>query len=346
MKNYFVVVLLLLAGQCVFGQMGMGKIEEIESIQTRKLIVMIEEPDEKQINRISKKAKRGNVEDYLADVRTLNDNLKLVIEKFWPYNKNDIQYKTLKEILVMGKTKTKDYAVLSCYSAQPLRTSAGYNYYKGLYWDKDIKGDLDDRDDLNFTVMTIEIIEEFGGVIRPVYSVPLFDVFPTKASLVHGVKSIQAYFDMRIAIKKEGSKRKDEVKEQLALVKANAPKLATKTLLIRKEWLDEELSETTIKNFYPYPYQVCDREFMDQVIMDQNPTYACGVILRTVYSGSASNASLFYQAVFDVADNSTMSIVKPKIAIGLALGKSGKSNFTAKTLTKIVEQVKGSTSID
>lgn len=67
-------------------QLGMGKIEEIEAVQARKLIVMVEEPREKMLKKIAKRPKRGSVEEYKADLITYNQNLRAVVEKFWPYN--------------------------------------------------------------------------------------------------------------------------------------------------------------------------------------------------------------------------------------------------------------------
>jgi hypothetical protein len=117
-KKLVVLILLFMTSFGLRAQMGMGKIEEIESVQKRKLIVMIEEPREKMLKKIAKNPKRGSVEDYKADLKTFNENIKTVVEKFWPYNKAGIQYKTFDEIEALSKTKTKDYAVLVCVSSQ------------------------------------------------------------------------------------------------------------------------------------------------------------------------------------------------------------------------------------
>jgi hypothetical protein len=268
-KKALVCMLLLLSSSGLYAQMGMGKIEEIEEVQKRKLIVMIEEPREKMLNKIAKKAKRGSVEDYKADLKTYNENVKTVVEKFWPYNKSGIEYKTFDQIKALSKSKSKEYAVLICVSAEPRSTTSGFNYAEGLYWVKDIKEDFEDRDDAMFSVMAVNTIEDFTG--RPVFYVPLFDVFPTKASLVYGLKNIESYFKMRIETKKNGAKRQDEIEKAEAELSRRAPTLANKTLIIREEWLDKELTKENLKNYYPYPYEICTREFMDDVAMNQDP---------------------------------------------------------------------------
>lgn len=342
-SKFFLILFFVGASVQLYAQFGMGKIEEIESVQSRKLIVMIEEPRERMLNKIAKRPKKGTVEDYKADLKTYNENIKTVVEKFWPYNKTDIQYKTYGEIMDLRKTKTQDYAVIACLSSEARSTSAGYNYAQGLYWVKDIKDDFEDRDDAMFSVILVNTIEDFGK--KPVFLLPLFDVFPTKASLVYGIKNIENYFNFRIKTKKNGAKLKDEqerIEEELA---KRAPVIKEKILLIRKEWLDKELTEANLKNFYPYKYQICDRAFMDNVVMNSDPKYAYGVVLPYVMSNSNANYVAYHQYAMDAADSQMMCFVKPStggmmLASGVT-GKAGNRNFTIKVVTKMVEQIKG-----
>jgi hypothetical protein len=337
-KKLLVSVCLLVSSFGLYAQMGMGKIEEIEEVQKRKLIVMIEEPREKMLNKIAKKAKRGSVDDYKDDLKTYNANVKAAVEKFWPYNKTGIQYKTFDEIKALSKSKSKEYAVLICVSAKASASSAGFKYAEGLYWVKDIKDDFEDRDDAMFSVMAVNIIEDFSE--RPVFYLPLFDVFPTKASLVYGIKGIEGYFNLRLQVKKNGAKIRDEresIEEEMA---KRAPSLAKKTLIVREEWLDKELTKDNIKNYYPYPVQTCTREFMDEVVMNQDSKYAYGVVLPYVVSTSRANSIIYFQYVMDGADSQALCVVAPPGKIGIMVAGRNK-NFNIRTLAKITEQVKG-----
>ncbi len=341
-KRMIVLLVLLASTLTTRAQMGMGKIEEIEEVKKRKLIVMIEEPREKMLKKIAKKAKRGSVEDYKADLKTYNENIKTVVEKFWPYNKAGIQYMTFDQIKALSK-KSKEYAVLICVSSEPRSTGAGFNYAEGLYWVKDIKDDFEDRDDAMFSAMAVNTIEDFSG--RPVFYLPLYDVFPTKASLVYGIKGIESYFNMRIATKKNGAKGRDERERMEEEMKKRAPQVANKTLLIREEWLDKELTKENLKTFYPYPYEICTRERMDEVAMNLDPKYAYGVVLPYVVSTSNANSVMYFQYVIDASDNQAMCFVKPSggsmMLAGSVGGKAGNRNFTIKIMEKIVEQIKG-----
>lgn len=329
-------------------QMGIGKIEEIEAVKSRKLIVMIEEPREEMLKKIAKRPKKGSVEDYKADLKAYNENVKLAVEKFWPYNKNDIQYMTFDQIEALHKKKSREYAVLACLSSKASSISSGYKFYEGLYWVKNIKDDFEDRKkgaflDGMFTTMYINIIEDFGK--RPVSYVPLYDVFPTKASIVYGITSMMNYFTMRINAKTKGIKMKDQREMQIDEMAEKASMLKDRTLLIREEWLDEKLTEQTIKRVYPYKFKICDRAFMDEAVMNQDPQYAYGVELPYIISTGQSNSVMYMQFVIDAGDSRAMAWVKPSTgSMALAAnvtGKAGTSNFTEKTFEKIVEQVKG-----
>jgi len=344
MKKHVSLLMLLFvfAAHFASAQMGMGKPEEIEAVKSRKLIVMIEEPRERMLKKIAKKAKRGSVEDYKADLKTFNANMKEVVEKFWPYNKSGIQYKTFEELQELRKSGSEEYAVLVILSSEASNTRAGYNYAEGLYWVKDIKEDFEDRNDGMFSTMIVNIIEDFGK--KPVFYVPLYDVFPTKASIVYGIQSTENYFTARMN-KANGSKARDERARMEQDMKDRAPKLAEKTLLIREEWLDKELNELNIKTFYPYKYKVCDRAFMDEAIMNKDSKYAYAVQLPMVMSTGSSNSVIYVQMVLDAQDSQAMALVKPStgsmMLAGNVTGKAGTRNFTIKTMQKIVEQIKG-----
>ncbi|PGH39858.1 MAG: hypothetical protein CRN43_06545 [Candidatus Nephrothrix sp. EaCA] len=323
-------------------QMGFGKLEEIEEVQKSPLIVMIEEPREKVLKKLKKHPRKGDVEDYKADLRIYNENIKTAVEKFWPYNKEGIQYKTYDEIKAMKKARVKGHAVLLCQSSKASTDGPGNVYANGLAWDKNIQEDFDDRRDAMFTSMTVNIIEDFEK--GAVYVLPLFDVFPTRASLVFGIKSIKAYFDRRVSMKKDKVKGRDLMKLQEEEMKKRVQLLPSKTLLLREEWLEDKLTAAKFKEYYPYPFKICDKDFMDEVIMNSDAAYAYGVEMPVIISQSNRDIIIYMQYVFDAADAEPMAIVKPSTGSLMALSiinKAGSRNFTTKTAQKIVAQIKG-----
>jgi hypothetical protein len=345
-------LLLLATSFPSYSQMNKVTIEEIAAAKNRDLILMIEEPREKMLKKIEKKPKRGSVDEYKADLKEYNENIKQAAAKFWPYKKTNIQYKTYNEIKALSKTKTKDFVVVICLSSEASTYSAGYNFYDGLYWVKDMKEDFEDRKDWMFSSMVVCLIEDFEQ--KSLFYSPLYDVFPTKASLVAGFKGVESSFASRIEAEKKGGKPKGGIRgameasenSQLAMIEMakRTPKLKEKTLLIREEWLDKELTQETLKKIYPYKFQICDRAFMDNVVMSEDQNYAYGVLLPFVASTRSSNSVINIHYIIDAADSQPLAIAVPStgaMMMGTSVtGNAGANNFTSKIILNIVEQIK------
>jgi hypothetical protein len=323
-------------------QVGAAKTEDIEAVKSRKLIAMIEAPNDRVLKQIAKKPKLGTVEDYRADLADYNANLKEVIEKFWPYNKTDIQYKTFEEIRELAGTGTKEYAVVGCFSMEPGKITPSsshstYEIFDGLHWVKNIKDAFGEHGSM-FTSLRVNKIENFGNA--PVFSIPLFDVFPTKAGLVYGLKTIDAFFTFKYT--KEGKKTSDILEYAMRVeVSGRAQQLTGKTLLIREEWLDKDLNETNIKKIYPYPYKVVKRTEMDNVVMAQDGEYAYAALVPYVHR---AGSVIFFHYLIDCADGQPLAMVKPGngafMGAGLA-GGAGQPYFTEKIFIKMAEQISG-----
>ena len=322
-------------------QVGAAKIEDIEAVKNRKLVVMIEAPNDRVLKQIAKKPKLGTVEDYKADLAEYNANLKEVIEKFWPYNRKDIQYKTFEELRELKGTGTREYAVVGCFSMKPgispTSNHSTYEIFDGLHWVKNIKDEFGEHGSM-FTSLRVNKIENFGNA--PIFSIPLFDVFPSKAGLVYGLKTIDAFFAFKYT--NEGKKTKDILEYAMRVdVSGRAQRLTGKTLLIREEWLDKDLNETNIKKIYPYAFKVVKRAEMDNVVMAQDGKYAYAALVPYVHR---AGSVIFFHYLIDCADGQPLAMVKPGngafMGAGLA-GGAGQPNFTEKIFIKMAEQISG-----
>lgn len=323
-----------------FAQYGLGEIKDIEAIEKRNLIVMIEEPNNKVINKLGKKPKLGTVVEYKADLELYNENIKKAIAEYWPYNAATAEYMTFKQILALKKKGNKKYTVVYCVTAEAGGTHSGFDYSNGLEWDKDIKKDFEDRKQDNYTHFVVNLIEKFEE--SPVYYTPLYDIFPSKGSLINAIANTKGYFENRLKIKKSGEKvtAGEEMNKILA---ENAPQLEKKTLLIKKEWLDKELTEAKIKELYPYEFKICSGEEMEQAILSKDKTKAYFVILPYVITGSRTY-HFYFHYVFNCENSELMCYVQPPRSAMLTAGYSGKAgnkNLTIKVLKRIVEQIKG-----
>ncbi len=326
-----------------YAQFGRGKIEEIEAVQKRKLIVILEEPRESVIKKLTKKKKDSELDNYKAAVDEYNAEMKEVVEKYWPYKENGFEYKTYKQVQALKKAKNTKFAVLYCISQRPSTFSSGYASAEGLSWTWNIKEDSEDRDYFDyFTTMVVNQIEDFEST--PIYSTPLPDIFPTKASLVFGINNTKSYFDYRIRKKKNGEKiNQQEVADNQ--VKENAPKLKDMTLLIRKDLLNKELPEASIGTYYGYKFKVATKEEVDNAIMSQQEQTGYIVILPTVVSNSNTNYIIYMQFIYDAKTNELMAYIRPSTLsmMGAAQigGKAGKKTIEKNNLEKFTKIING-----
>lgn len=333
---------------CAFGtsmhaQMGLGRPEDINAVKSRQLIVMIEEPRAQILKYIEKRKVKDKVsiEEYKADIDAFNTNMKEVLESYWPYNKSNIQYKTFEEIKALRKSGSKEFVVVNCISARASEFNMSYAETLGLFWTKNAMDFQTEGSGDYFTFFKVFLIEFFDE--KPVFYTPVFDLIPSKAAIVFGIKNTSDYFTMRLN-KKSGSNTRDErdrIQNQLA---KRAPTLAQKTLLIRKDWLDPKLTEQMIKKVYPYKFKICTRDEMDAIVITYNEQYAYGVVFPYVMSGSTSNSIIFLHLVQDAKDGGDLAVVKPStgaLIVSSELGGAGKDKFTLKIFEKIVDQSKG-----
>jgi hypothetical protein len=321
-----VVALLLLLGVSISLHAQKLSSEDYMEVRKRKLIVMIEEPREDVIKKLTKSSEQNSIDVYKGDLKALNENMRQVVAKFWSYNKADIQFKNIEEIKALSKTGTEEYVVLACVSTTPDNLYA-LKFNQGIDWSIDINKNqkVGDR---SITAITISKIEDFGK--RQVGTAALFDLLPSKASLVCGLRDIRCYDEPR-------KPTVDENGNPIPKTKWKPGQLSEKTLLIREEWLDEELTSENLKKYYPYPYEICTREFMDEVVMDLNSKYAYGVMKPEIHSsykapvrpGFSSGKPMFCGLIIDATDSFTLHQV-----CGL------HSDFTIKDIQKIAEQSK------
>ena len=170
---------------------------EIEALQSRKLIVITEQYSDKVLKKLQKKNHSDKIALYEAAIDNYNANMKKIVEKFWTFSKNGVEYKTYAEANDLRKSDSKDYAVLYCVSAEMSAFSSGFDEGDGLNWTWDITDPSKDRDYFDgFAEMKVS--DAGRPKDKPIFYVVLTDNFPTVTSLVNGMFTLQAYMDLRL----------------------------------------------------------------------------------------------------------------------------------------------------
>ncbi|MGB3076053.1 MAG: hypothetical protein WBB36_12060 [Chitinophagales bacterium] len=305
LKNYFLASLLLLTTVTLSrAQMGMGKPEEIAELKKRKLIVILEEPSQKVIDKLKKKGKSAYIDDYKAAVEEFNNNLKAMMEENWTYHET-WEYKSSSTAEALKKAKNKQYAVI--WIAAVSATSNGASYTAGLNWSySDVKEGVEEskegsRDLSSTALFIVALSEEFLKV--PVFQIGMPRDFPLKADLLFAIKSTIWYMDARLSDAKT-SDLKD-------IIKNNGSRLKTYTLFINKEDLGKNVTASVIKSAYPYAAKILEpAQFDDQVIAQAEKT-AILVIVPMMSTNSHGSTMAYVPYVMDVKSGELLSYVMP-----------------------------------
>lgn len=340
MRSYSLLVLCILIFPVLSkAQFGLGKVSDLEAVQSRKLLVIVEQPSAKVLKKLQKKNQQDKISQYNAFVDEYNADMKKITEKFWNFSKNGIEYKTFKEAEDLRKSGNKDYAVLYCISSEMKSFSSGFLEDDGLDWTWDMRDESKDRDYFDgFIVMKISTIEDFNR--KPVYYNVLPDVYPTISSLVVGEFMLQQYMDIRLRKKRDNEDISS--KEQLnEWVTKNNKNLKNKTLLIKQDYLSRNYDQSKIAQNYPYKFQIVSSETLDSAVYNRDPRYVYAIVLPGVNAGTYKNQVYYMQAVFDAETGELCAYSMPSMG-GMMLGAEfggktvGHRDIDAKTLTDFV----------
>lgn len=302
---------------------------EIEEIQKRKVIVMIEEPSQEVIDKLTKKKKTIEIALYKTDINLYNVRLKESIEKNWTYNK-EILYKTNNEISALQNSK--EYVVIrSRFFIQTKHTSARFE--KPFNIVDNFRGNSTYDDDYYlYLLLNIVLIENFSKNLDEfnVFSFP--DRFPTKTNMAFTIKSALLFFDLKLKSEKEDTKLKiDEYFVEIS--KLNAPKLKNLTLMIRKDNVDEFMTDKDLKALYPFPFKIASEQEIDIAFSEKTPDTAYLVIIDNGLLG-------INNYILESQSNQVIAVSKP-FKGGFVNSFAGKNGFSKKIILQIVDQING-----
>ena len=341
MKHTLIFLIALLFAQSLSAQMGMGKPKEIKELGNRKMVVITSALPKKAADKLKKKGKTAELAEIQKLYDSFNATVKDVMAERWTMHKT-VEYKTWEEFKKMPDKKREKYGVLYFMSKQASRFSAGDISAGYLVLTPDM-GD-EKITDHNFASLfqtcTIDKAEDvpvdkikFNAT--PVYGLTLPEVFPTALSIAFAITSINGYFEHRLSGEKVT--RKKFMKE----VAANSTRLKDKTLLVRDDWKDKELTLGQIKALYKHPVRVVSAKELEEAVMARDSQYAWFVVLPVVNSNSRTTSVIFAHQIVDNVDGDVLGMYIPSMGSMMlkayAGGTSGKDRMTEKTLKEMVE---------
>jgi hypothetical protein len=249
----------------------------IEAIKTRKLAVIILEPDANMIKYL--KDDPALLKAYKSGIARTNQNMKEAINKFWTKGKG-IEFKTASEMDSVANRS--DYIVAFFYSkATPDLFAFQVPIYKNslVYFKNQLIQDSTVNRDLDLCGTQLGImLPDYGSVLF--FSQFMADIYPTKTDIAMAIHvDMNPYtaisphsFDPKKIKNKE--MRPYELDTLYMVDRAAGELVKNKTLLVRKDWInDKKLAAADIKKFYPYPYKLVSSDELDEAVMAADSQY-------------------------------------------------------------------------
>jgi hypothetical protein len=212
------------------------KMRDLEKMKKRSHIIVIKETPDKLI---LKQLSSDQASEYRQSITRLNHDFLEAVQQFWQVSGMSVTITqgTIKDVIRLRKKNDRSTIVLDCQSLHVRPTKSHYaktaqTYTTGLNWESDKK-------DLSVPVINMYFVE--GDVQYPFYIQNMSEKFPDYIDLAMG---------MRLAMY-EFSDETDG--HSTAGMKHNAVFLKDRTLLLCREWLDDDFVESAAKSDYPFP---------------------------------------------------------------------------------------------
>jgi hypothetical protein len=274
-----------------------GNFEDFKLIKSLKLIVVKEVEDPEVLKSIEKEKHIANpvaaVAEYKKYLAEYNQNMKEAVEKCWKYSNKGIEFKTLKEVMVLFKEKNKEYALMYCRSNR-------YNPDGFLSYDvfRDSQQD-ENRAKGGESYCVFFVVTLIEKPKTNIYSCSLTNILPSKADIALGIFNMELASDIKTR-KEEGAKviRNDRWYEEFGLL----PKT---TLLIWEDLFDPKFDKGKIASIYPYKFEVVSKEKYDQLVLARTPGYAM-VYLQPILNNG------IMQYVVDLENGKRMTCCSPR----------------------------------
>lgn len=244
------------------------KSENVALIKTRPLVVVLETESAFILKKYKKKPEE--LKHYKAQVAGRNQALQEAVLETWNFSAKP-QFMPMNEalalrekgeavVLRLGEVRMDVYRSTGMGKIPSLPAGFYKDALTGNMLFNAPKRELVELDALS----TVEILvnkAKHGAIIT---YLPLG--LSSKADITYAIQQIQYvlnYVDQGNSIKK--------IEEQY---QKNHAELKDKTLLIDREDLDDKFNENEVREIYPYPFEICDREKIDKVILEKDPAYA------------------------------------------------------------------------
>jgi len=300
MKKYLIVLGLCTSFIFAHGQNLTGK--QAIDLKNKKLIIGLS--DTWQIDKVKDK------EGYKRDIENQNNALRNAIEKYWTFCVIDT-FMMKSDAFALAKKEPEKWAVID------IALKVEYENYGG--WQTNPKAAGADHsptgifrhpvDQYKYTPNQFAATNEYClmRLYAPerIFSVGLPRKLVTQADAIYGVKQIQ--YMLNELAKDAKSESNDWLDE------CHGEALKTKTLLINKDDVDEDMTEADMKVAYKYPFRIVSQDEIDDAILKETADVAVVHLINT----EGSRGQAFSQFITNPASGEIYGVIMPKGGFGI-----------------------------
>lgn len=261
----FLFLVLVSIGNLQICHSQIPSIEDIQSVKSRKLLVLLAEPDMEVIEEL--KVKNSSlIGVYKESFNIYNANLKIAMDSFWGVH-NEYKFITQMEAELLRKEKNEDFAIVFSFYV----TSLGYLRYNLEWQSEDIIYNA-----LNYHkykrkgiyALSVVFSEDYGNGKLPIMTVPSNRFIPTKTEMACMVNVLNSIFLGNVDdAERIGIKHSSELKDK------NCDTLKQLILLINENNIEDGLTFEKIKEIYPYDFMITNDKFIDSITYSKNKKY-------------------------------------------------------------------------
>ena len=253
------VVALLLYSTAVWAQLGSGSSQDIASIKSQSLVVILKDEDPKELKKLVDKP--NDLATYQGYIANYNTQLQELVSRMWKFSPS-VEFRHAAELPALRKAKGAQHGVLQ----QEVLVEEHWRYTIG----GPAPGGRNNLANYRYSsdrISTFTLSLYGDGSQRRIWSVSIAPGPVYTSDIIFCLGNMQTYMQERL----DGRNNKD-VRAEIA---ENGKMLPAKTLLIDEVELKRgNLTAAEIKEVYPFPYQIVSRLTIEQAVASADARYA------------------------------------------------------------------------
>lgn len=324
--------LLMLLTHLAPAQFSAAKPADMAQLKLRQLVVLFDTPARKDRDKLAKQENTTGGAELEMAYADYNAALDSIVRRSWKLH-DTFRTMRLEDFKALGKTEKLQYAVLFVSTYEEAAYNKNFIPLGRLVLDPARSRFAGSFTHHQLQVCLGEKLDQQLATVQPqLFSIDLPESQPVASALAFAVRLANYYCGVGYPFV-SGSKSPFEL-----MAKQNDYKLKFKTLLLRRDWMQPELTEAQAKYLYRYPLEVVDASTYDSLVLSGDPKYVYFLMVpKAVINMNGQNHLNYYYLLADNQDGALCGWFLPNIITAQFKNQNDKVLLDEKTLKKIAE---------